>query len=101
LNTGGSAVASRDLLVAFYAEMRGHKLDHAVKCALTHERVRLISLSSYDKKGASTPPQKETGEDGLADLYGFPRDCTPRTAFAIKSADARPPGLDVPSCAWA
>ncbi len=29
------AVASQGLPVLFYAEMRGHKLDHAVKCELT------------------------------------------------------------------
>ncbi len=66
------AVASQDLPVAFYAEMRGHKLDHAVKCELTRDRVRLIFLSSYDKKGASTPPLRDAGEDGLADLMLAP-----------------------------
>ncbi len=62
------AVASQGLPVAFYAEMRGHKLDHAVKCELTRDKVRLIFLSSYDKKGNSTPPDKDAGEDGLGDL---------------------------------
>lgn len=62
------AVASQGLPVAFYAEMRGHKLDHAVKCELTRDKVRLFFLSSYDKKGNPTPPDKSAGEDGLADL---------------------------------
>jgi tetratricopeptide (TPR) repeat protein len=66
------AVASQGLPVAFYAEMRGHKMDHGVKCELTRDQVHLIFLSSYDKKGASTPPEKEAGEDGLADLMLAP-----------------------------
>ncbi len=68
------AVASQGLPVAFYAEMRGHKLDHAVKCELTHDRVRLIFLSSYDKKGTPTPPDKPAGDDGLGDLTLAPSD---------------------------
>jgi tetratricopeptide (TPR) repeat protein len=61
-------VASHGLPVSFYAEMRGHKQDQAVKCELTRDRVRLIFLSSYDKKGNSAPPVKLAGEDGLGDL---------------------------------
>jgi tetratricopeptide (TPR) repeat protein len=68
------AVASQNLPVSFYAEMRGHKLDHAVKCELTHDRVRLIFLSSYDKKGASIAPDKDAGDDGLGDLTLTPTD---------------------------
>jgi tetratricopeptide (TPR) repeat protein len=69
-------VASQNLPVPFYAEMRGHKQDQAVKCELSRDRVRLISLSSYDKKGNATPPSKPAGEDGLGDMVmepGAPR----------------------------
>jgi tetratricopeptide (TPR) repeat protein len=62
------AVASQNLPVSFYAEMRGHKQDQAVKCELTRDRTRLIYLSSYDKKGNPAPPSKPAGEDGLGDL---------------------------------
>lgn len=61
-------VASQSLPVAFYAEMRGRKQDQAVKCELTHDRVRLIYLSSYDKKGKPVAPSKPAGEDGLGDM---------------------------------
>jgi tetratricopeptide (TPR) repeat protein len=61
-------VASQGLPVSFYAEMRGHKQDQAVKCELHRERLRFISLSSYDKKGNAIPPSKPAGEDGLGDL---------------------------------
>ena len=49
-------VASQGLPVSFYAEMRGHKQDQAVKCELTRDRLRLIFLSSYDKKGNPRRP---------------------------------------------
>ena len=62
------AVASQGVPVSFYAEMRGHKLDHAVKCELSRDRLRFIFLSSYDKKGVTTPPSKPAGEDGLGDM---------------------------------
>jgi tetratricopeptide (TPR) repeat protein len=62
------AVASQNLPVSFYAELRGHKKDHAVKCELTHDRLQLIFLSSYDKKGQPIPPDKNAGDDGLGDL---------------------------------
>lgn len=68
------AVASQGLPVAFYGEMRGHKLDHAVKCELTHDRVRLIFLSSYDKKGNPTAPDKQAGDDGLGNFTLAPGD---------------------------
>ena len=61
-------VASEGLPVSFYAELRGHKQDQAVKCELSRDRVRLIYLSSYDKKGNPAPPSKPAGEDGLGDL---------------------------------
>jgi tetratricopeptide (TPR) repeat protein len=61
-------VASQGLPVSFYAEMRGHKQDQAVKCELSLNRLRLIYLSSYDKKGNPAPPNKPAGEDGLGDL---------------------------------
>jgi tetratricopeptide (TPR) repeat protein len=69
------AVASQQLPVSFYAEMRGgHKFDHAVKCELTYDRVRFVFLSSYDKKGTPIPPDKNAGEDGLGDLTLAPGD---------------------------
>jgi len=61
-------VASQGLPVSFYAEMRGHKQDQAFKCELHHDGLRLISLTSYDKKGNATPPSKPAGEDGLGDM---------------------------------
>ena len=73
-NDGHSAIksfdvdASQGLPVAFYAEMRGHKQDQAVKCELSRDRLRLIFLSSYDKKGNPAPPSKPAGEDGLVDM---------------------------------
>jgi tetratricopeptide (TPR) repeat protein len=67
-------VASQGLPVAFYAEMRGHKQDHAVKCELNRDRLRLIFLSSYDKNGRATPPGKPAGEDGLGDITLAPGD---------------------------
>jgi tetratricopeptide (TPR) repeat protein len=68
------AVASQGLPTAFYAEMRGHKLDHAVKCELSPDHVHLIFLSSYDKKGNPTVPAKPAGDDGLGDLSLAPGD---------------------------
>jgi tetratricopeptide (TPR) repeat protein len=65
-------VASQGLPVSFYAEMRGHKQDHAVKCELNRDRLRLIFLSSYDKKGNPAPPSKPAGEDGLGDMVVEP-----------------------------
>jgi tetratricopeptide (TPR) repeat protein len=61
-------VASQGLPVSFYAEMRGRKQDQAVKCELNHDHIRLIYLSSYDKRGKVAPPSKPAGEDGLGDL---------------------------------
>jgi tetratricopeptide (TPR) repeat protein len=81
-NDGGSAirsfdvVATQNLPIPFYAEMRGHKQDQAVKCELSRDRVRLIFLSSYDKKGNPAPPAKPAGEDGLGDMVMDPS--TPR-----------------------
>ncbi len=68
------AVASQGLPVSFYAEMRGHKLDHAVKCELSRDRVRFIFLSSYDKKLNPIPPDKSAGDDGLGDITLAPGD---------------------------
>jgi hypothetical protein len=67
-------VASHGLPVSFYAEMRGHKQDQAVKCELSRDRMRLLFLSSYDKKGNPTPPSKPAGEDGLGDMVIDPYD---------------------------
>jgi tetratricopeptide (TPR) repeat protein len=68
------AVASQGLPVAFYAEMRGRRSDQAVKIELSHDRVRLIFLSSYDKKGTPTAPSKAAGDDGLGDITLAPGD---------------------------
>jgi tetratricopeptide (TPR) repeat protein len=65
-------VASQGLPVAFYAEMRGRKQDQAVKCELSRDHLRLIFLSSYDKKGNPAPPSKPAGEDGLGDMIVEP-----------------------------
>lgn len=65
-------VASQGLPVSFYAELRGRKQDRAVKCELNRDHVRLIYLSSYDKKGKVAPPTKLAGEDGLGDLVVEP-----------------------------
>jgi tetratricopeptide (TPR) repeat protein len=62
------AVAAQNLPVSFYAELRGRKQDHAVKCELGRDRLRLIFLSSYDKKAKPTAPAKPAAEDGLGDL---------------------------------
>jgi tetratricopeptide (TPR) repeat protein len=62
------AVAAQGIPVSFYAEMRGHKLDHAVKCELGQDRLQLIFLSSYDKKARPARPAKPAGEDGLGEL---------------------------------
>ena len=67
-------VASQGLPVAFYAECRGHKLDHAAKCELTSKGARLIFLSSYDKRGRPTPPSRPAGKDGFGDLIVVPTD---------------------------
>jgi hypothetical protein len=61
-------VASQGLPVEFYAELRGHKQDRAVKCELSRGRFRLVYLSSYDKNGRPSPPVRPAGEDGLGDL---------------------------------
>ncbi len=73
------AVASQGLPVSFYAEMRGHKLDHAVKCELTRDKVRMVFLSSYGKKGNPIEPDKSAGDDGLGDITLAPSD--PHTGF--------------------
>lgn len=62
------AVAAQNLPVSFYAELRGRKQDHAVKCELGRDHIRLIFLSSYDKKAKPTAPSKPAAEDGLGDL---------------------------------
>jgi tetratricopeptide (TPR) repeat protein len=65
-------VVSQALPVSFYAEMRGRKQDQAVKCELNRDGVRLIYLSSYDKRGKAAPPGKPAGEDGLGDMVVEP-----------------------------
>jgi tetratricopeptide (TPR) repeat protein len=77
-NDGSSAirsfdvVASQGLPVAFYAELRSRKQDAAVKCELTKDGLRLVYLSSYDKKGNAAPPKKPAGDDGLGDMVVEP-----------------------------
>jgi len=61
-------VASQNLPVSFYAEMRARKQDRAVKCELSRNHLRLIFLSSYDKNGKAARPVKPAGEDGLGDM---------------------------------
>jgi tetratricopeptide (TPR) repeat protein len=61
-------VASQGLPVSFYAEMRTRKQDAPVKVELSRDSVRLIFLSSYDKKGNAAPPKKPAGDDGLGDM---------------------------------
>jgi tetratricopeptide (TPR) repeat protein len=79
-NDGQSAVrcfdvvASQGIPVAFYAECRGHKLDHAAKCELSASGARLIFLSSYDKRGRPTLPASPAGKDGFGDLFVAPGD---------------------------
>jgi hypothetical protein len=73
-------VASQGLPVSFYAEMRGHKQDQAVKVELNRDGLRLIFLSSYDKKGNPAPPKKPAGEDGLGDMMMEPG-AAPRQPF--------------------
>ena len=67
-------VASQGLPVTFYAECRGHKLDHAAKCELSSSGARLIFLSSYDKRGRPTAPAFPAGKDGFGDLIVAPAD---------------------------
>jgi hypothetical protein len=62
------AVAGQHLPVAFYAECRGHKQDHAVRCELSQAGIRLIFLSSYNKRGQPSPPDIPAGRDGLGNL---------------------------------
>jgi hypothetical protein len=68
------AVASQNLPVSFYVEVRGsHNLDRPAKCELSRDHIRLIYLASYDKKGFATPPARKAGEDGLGDLVIEPQ----------------------------
>lgn len=62
------AVAAQNLPVSFYAQLRGRKQDHAVKCELGRDHLRFIYLSSYDKKAKPTAPARPAAEDGLGDL---------------------------------
>jgi hypothetical protein len=85
------AVAAQNLPVSFYAEMRGHKQDHAVKCELGRDRLRLIFLSSYDKNAKPIPPAKPAGEDGLGDLVVDPASSREQDfeALTVTFADVR------------
>ena len=69
------AVASQNLPVSFYVEIRGrHNLDRPAKCELSRDHIRIIYLASYDKKGFPKPPARPGGEDGLGDLVIEPRE---------------------------
>jgi tetratricopeptide (TPR) repeat protein len=85
------AVASQNLPVSFYAEMRGHKQDHAVKCELTRDGLRLIYLSSYDKKAKPTAPSKAAGDDGLGDIVVDPWSDRPQDfeMLTVKASDIK------------
>jgi len=85
------AVASQNLPVSFYAEMRGHRKDHAVKCELTRDGLRLIFLSSYDKKAKPTAPAKQAGEDGLGDIVVDPSSARQQDfeALTLKAEDIK------------
>jgi hypothetical protein len=61
-------IATQNLPVSFYAELRTRKQDRGVKCELSRDGIRLIFLSSYDKNGKPAPPAQPAGEDGLGDL---------------------------------
>ena len=50
-------VASQGLPVSFYAEMRGHKQDQAVKCELNRDHVRLISFRPTTRKATRAAQQ--------------------------------------------
>jgi len=82
-------VASQGLPVAFYAECRGHKLDHAAKCELSLRGLRLIFLSSYDKRGRPTAPAYPAGKDGFGDLIAAPGDSRDSQfeSFTLTAAD--------------
>jgi tetratricopeptide (TPR) repeat protein len=73
-------VASQGLPVSFYAEMRAKKQDQAVKVELQRDGLRLIFLSSYDKKGNPVPPKRPAGEDGLGEMTMEPG-APPRQPF--------------------
>ena len=67
------AVASQNLPVSFYVEIRGrHNFDRPAKCELSRDRIRLLYLASYDKKGFPKPPARQVGQDGLGDLVVEP-----------------------------
>jgi tetratricopeptide (TPR) repeat protein len=85
------AVASQGVPVSFYAEMRGRKQDHAVKCELTRDGLRLIYLSSYDKKAKPTAPAKPAGDDGLGDLVVDPWSARPQDfeSLTIKASEIK------------
>lgn len=90
------AVAAQNLPVSFYAQLRGRKQDHAVKCELGRDRLRFIFLSSYDKKAKPSPPAKPAAEDGLGDLViesGATRDqdfeCLTLTLAEIKKVETK------------
>jgi hypothetical protein len=96
-NDGASAtktfdvVASQNMPVAFYAEMRSHNEDHAVKAELNRDGLRLIVLSTYDKKGVASPPTKPAGEDGLGDIAidAFAQRKQGFDAIELKSSDIK------------
>ncbi len=85
------AVASQQLPVSFYAELRGHKQDRAVKCELSRDGVRLMFIGSYDSKGRATAPQMPAGEDGLGNIVLGPADARQAKfeTLDLKAADIK------------
>ena len=85
------AVASQNLPISFYAEMRGgHRFDHAVKCELAHDQINFVFLSSYDRKATPIPPDKNAGDDGLGDMTLAPGDARqPFDSLSLHLSDIR------------
>lgn len=67
------AVASANLPVSFYAEVRAHNLDRPAKVELSRDHIRFIFLGSYDSRGYAKPPARQAGHDGLGDLVIEPQ----------------------------
>jgi tetratricopeptide (TPR) repeat protein len=71
------AVASQNLPVSFYAEIRGEHADTAAKCEVRPGELRLIYLAKLDKKGNAQPAGAPAGDDSLGNLTPDPQDTVP------------------------
>jgi tetratricopeptide (TPR) repeat protein len=71
------AVASQNLPVSFYAEIRGEHADTAAKCEVRPGELRLIYLAKLDKKGNAQPAGAPAGDDSLGNLTPDPQDTEP------------------------